>query len=113
MSDTRHTRLPWMEVAQGDGSAMIVHEHETGNQMKPKGFRIVAQAFARKNSLAEDEANAAFIVRACNNFDALLEACKEALPILGREFPFCGSKAYKQVSAAIAAAEREEASDAT
>jgi hypothetical protein len=54
----------WSAVPQTDGSKMICHEFETGKQMNPKGLRLIAHSLARKNSLAEDEANAAFIAAA-------------------------------------------------
>lgn len=64
MSTQTHTPGPWVAVPQSDGSAMIAHEFETGKQMNPKGLRLIAHVLARRNSLAEDEANARLIAAA-------------------------------------------------
>ena len=58
------TQGDWMGVAQGDGSTMIAHQYETGNQVRPLGLRLVCHVLARRDTLAEDQANAAFIVAA-------------------------------------------------
>lgn len=73
-----HTPTPWILVPQGDGSSMLAREFETGKQMNPKGLRLVSHVFARGNSLAEDEANAAYIVLAVNCHEELLEKLKMA-----------------------------------
>lgn len=70
----QHTPLPWIKVPQNDGSAMIAHEYQTGDQLRPKGLRLIAHVMARSKSLAEDEANTAFIVRACSSHDPLVTA---------------------------------------
>ena len=58
------TVAAWSAVPQTDGSSMIAHEYPTGNQMRPKGLRLIAQVMARGNSLEQDTANAAFIAAA-------------------------------------------------
>jgi hypothetical protein len=62
----------WRIVPQNDGSAMIAREYETGNQMEPKGLRIVGLIMARWNSLPMDEANAELIVALRNAIPAIL-----------------------------------------
>lgn len=69
--EMKHTPTPWIAVPQGDGSAMVCREYETGEQLRPKGLRIVAHVMARRDSLREDEANAIFIVEAVNSVSTL------------------------------------------
>ena len=73
MSD--YTQGPWASIPQGNGSTMIVHEFITGDQINPKGFRLIANVFARMSTLKEDEANSRLIAAAPN----LLEALQAAL----------------------------------
>ena len=70
------TPAPWIAIPQTDGSSILAHEYETTNQMKPKGFRIIAHLLARLNSIKEDEANARLILAAPD----LLEVLKDAYP---------------------------------
>ena len=96
--ETKHTPTPWALVPQSDGSAMLAREYETGQQMNPKGLRLIAHVLARGNTLSEDEANAEFIVRAVNAHDGLLELAAEAM--WGRDYPQGGSiyKTYESLS---------------
>ena len=64
--ENKATARPWQTIPQGNGSAMVCHEYETGQQMNPKGLRLIAHVLARRDTLKEDEANAALIVRAVN-----------------------------------------------
>lgn len=77
--ETKHTPTPWVNIPQSNGSAMLAREYETGNQMNPKGLRLIGNILARGNSLSEDEANAEFIVRSCNVHDELVAALYEIL----------------------------------
>lgn len=66
-----YTPGPWTPIPQNNGSVIIAHEYETGQQMKPKGLRLVCHAFAWGNSLKEDEANACLISAAPELLEAL------------------------------------------
>lgn len=63
---------PWTRVPQTQGGDMIAREYETGNQMNPKGLRMIAFMMARGNSLKEDEANATLIAHARTDIPRLL-----------------------------------------
>jgi hypothetical protein len=73
LAETMHTAGPWSRVPQTNGSDLIAHEFETGNQMTPKGLRLIAFTMKRGNSLKEDEANTALILAA----PAMLKALEE------------------------------------
>ncbi len=80
---TAHTPTPWAPIPQTDGSTMVARVTETDNQMQPRSMRLVCHVMARRSSLAEDDANAAFIVRAVNAHDALTESLADL-------FRYCG-----------------------
>lgn len=61
------TQGTWSIIPQSNGSSMLAVEYLTGNQMQPKGLRLIAHVLTRGDSLTTDEANAARIV-ACVNF---------------------------------------------
>ena len=65
-----HTPLPWRNPK---GSVSIL----TGTCPHPKQ-RKIADMSSSVSNVAEQEANAEFIVRAANSFEDLLEACKDA-----------------------------------
>lgn len=69
---TTHTPGPWKLLPQHHAGPMIVHTYETGNQMNPTGFRLIAHALERKDSLATDRANAAVLAAAPELLEALL-----------------------------------------
>ena len=50
---------------------MIAHPYETGNQIRPKGLRLIGHVLARGNSLTQDEANARLIAAAPDLLAAL------------------------------------------
>jgi hypothetical protein len=86
-----HTTLPW--AVGGPYPEITVcwlngeDDPEVGNiGMEP--ICVVSTAAQTANAPIEvreiDEANAEFIVRACNNYEDLLTACKEALGYLDR-----------------------------
>ena len=58
---SKHTPGPWSRVPQSKGGDLIAQEYETGNQMNPKGLRLIAFMMSRGDSLATDEANARLI----------------------------------------------------
>lgn len=73
MPDTKHTPTPW-EWLRDDRctsklKGCVVHA----------GSAIVAEVLAKAmiNSQSKSEANAEFIVRACNSHDALVDALKK------------------------------------
>jgi hypothetical protein len=64
---TKHTELPW-----------TIHRLFSGLSIITSNNGDIARLPFNLNNAAMMEANAAFIVRACNSFDDLLEACKAA-----------------------------------
>lgn len=68
----KHTELPWHYQEDSDTYTHIIRD--------PSGSRIVAQF--RQDTSGLPEANAAFIVKACNNHYTLLEALKDLMPVL-------------------------------
>lgn len=72
---TKHTELPWISVYDDNG---FYHIQPITNVHNPY---IVATG----NEGEMDEANAAFIVRACNSFYPMLDALKQAVLIASDE----------------------------
>ena len=72
-SEAGFTPGPWTILPQNGAGPMIVHEFETGSQMNPTGYRLIASALQRGSSLNEDKANATLIASA----PELLECLKE------------------------------------
>lgn len=68
---SKHTPGPWACLPQNGAGPMIVHEFETGNQMNPTGYRLIAHMLQRKDSLEQDRANAAVIAAAPELLEAL------------------------------------------
>lgn len=66
-----HTPGTWIKVPQTNGDILIAREFLTGNQMQPKGLRIVGFIMTRGNSLVEDEANANLVASAPELLQAL------------------------------------------
>ena len=64
----QHTELPWQCV----GGTTII-----GSDGEP-----IAKVSWPTPNLEEQKANIAFIVRACNSHEGLLEACREALDLM-------------------------------
>lgn len=87
---SKHTTTPWKVI--------LCH---TGYEVIDRDNRSV---FNRSNP-HEQEANAQFIVRACNNFDALLEVCKKALRDAEMDYHIVAVKKLKE---AITKAEEVE-----
>ena len=108
--DAKRTPGPW-EVAGPSGNMGESFVIETSNGEKTIGW--VANTGAENDehgvTTEEDEANAAFIVRACNNHDALLGALENITRLMGRETrtrPQERSIYYHEAEAAIAGAEK-------
>ena len=91
-TQAKHTPLPWCidknaaSVASGDGidimSGMEVVACVFTEAMLDRGYEVarpgetVSCEWAYRKATPEERANAAFIVRACNSHEALVEACK-------------------------------------
>lgn len=102
MSEQKFTPLPWAQR-----SLMV----DTVAEPYPRTLRGVCHCGGQGRSSDESEANAAYIVRACNAFPDLLAACKAALPELscmGRQLEIrddsAPARAIELVKAAIAKA---------
>lgn len=68
----------WEIIPQTNGQGpLIARRFETGLQMNPTGLRLVGFTLERKNSLAEDRANAAFIAHAREDVPDLLNYIAE------------------------------------
>lgn len=81
-TDVNHTHTPWKitgpssgKGTHDDGGDYAIVEAETGNNY------IVAEAFSKVDHGIRypAEANAKFIVRACNCHDALVKACQRLM----------------------------------
>lgn len=97
----KHTPGPWKYYYEGSGDYLILagdDEKEIASVLQPKG----GSGFLGGGPAEENEANAKFIVLACNSHYELLEACKAALPMIKRSV---APMTYSKVSAAIAKAE--------
>lgn len=74
---------PWEALPQNGAGPMLVHRYATGQQMKPTALRLIAHLLERGSSLSEDQANATFIVTACNAHDELVAALRHAVEVHG------------------------------
>lgn len=100
MSDAKHTALPWRMSDISHGPSRIIE--------CPKKH-LLCQTLGEN-----DEANAEFIVRACNSYDNLLEACQELifhLPCMPDDHE--GHRLLRKAQAAIAKATGVQAEGAT
>jgi len=98
-----HTRTPWIQ---------------RGQTIRNENGQIIADCAAREETIkpiggAERDANAAFIVRACNNHEALLAAAKSAVEaideLIAEDDPFDMPPPWlDDLDQAIAAAEQGE-----
>lgn len=91
--ETKHTPGPWYQHRTKDKVYANVRSANVG---------CIADCGSRSDSIAQ--ANAAFIVRACNSHDKLLEACKTALWELQGNLEHGTAKPI--IEAAIAEAEK-------
>ncbi len=86
MSDTKHTELPWtrcvleLEGPEGKQSKTVALQHQIRALSLPLAVSHVAIVAPNE----QGEANAEFIVRACNAHDDLLAACEDAAFVLGK-----------------------------
>lgn len=102
MSEQKHTPTPWT-VGPANQKA---HEDSHAGIHGADGF-IVAEVQADVEELPAG-ANAAFIVKACNSHDALVEALKElrfSLAFDGQICPINQKRYLEDINAALAAAE--------
>jgi hypothetical protein len=72
------TALPWQIDAKEHGELWIANADRT----KPVCM-VTASGFVT----ARDKADAAFIVKACNSYEALVKALEKAQRIIERDFP--------------------------
>lgn len=73
--EAKHSALPWKIIRKNKSGGVVIgnDDHRVAITKTYKILRL------KKSNCA----NAAFIVRACNNFEALLNACKWAEKMLG------------------------------
>lgn len=116
MEKIEHTPIPWAVFEHADHSGLQIgppypeNDILAGNVRDVCGIRGSHYHPEYKRACAVDDldrANAAFIVRACNSFDALLDACKAlqrwswTLPLVYRE-----ADQWKAIDASIHQAEQ-------
>ena len=76
----KHTPTPW-EIKITQEGFEIVGSANKANYKSVIAWIKLGGATWKDTWNKEQEANAEFIVRACNSHEELLEACKEALPL--------------------------------
>ena len=62
--ENKHTPGPWDVIPQGANGPLIARQYETGQQLNPKGLRLVCHVLTRRDSLSQDEANARLLAAA-------------------------------------------------
>lgn len=72
----KHTELPWEEIEPHPGF-VFVHPSNRALNTVERGGQCICELMGK-----DKEANAEFIVRACNSHDELLEALKDVYAIL-------------------------------
>ena len=99
----KHTPLPWKkEIFNGE---LIVQDDDTNEY-----YVYICDCSSEFMSQEEEEANAEFIVRACNSHYELLEACKRTVEMFDKnstamnELPYT----YTRLKQVIAKAEGKE-----
>ncbi len=100
MSETKHTPLPW--AAQQGGNCSRIWGYGT----QPLNYPVAVCERDPIDINGTHEANAEFIVRACNAHDDLLVACKAMVQAAQQRDPALGGVAATLAEAAIAKAER-------
>jgi hypothetical protein len=91
-----------MLMPQHGAGPMVARQFDTGKQMNPVGYRLVAHMLQRRDSLETDEANARLIAAAPTMLEALEELIGEV-----RETGLAVASALTKARAAIAAAKGE------
>lgn len=106
---TQHTKTPWRVGELCNGNIEIIHD----NMQSGAITRALARVTARPTWISEAEANAAFIVSACNEYDELklkaaaCEALRRALEMVASYNSLEGkiaSQSLGAIEAAITAA---------
>lgn len=104
MSDTKHTGLPWtwcvleLEGPEGKQSKTVALQYQIRALSLP-----LAESHVAVVSLSErGEANAEFIVRACNAHDELVVACEMAEVLIARDIIRDDANCLARIRAAIA-----------
>ncbi|MDD5534062.1 MAG: hypothetical protein PHC52_14820 [Syntrophales bacterium] len=102
MSETTHTPTPWRDYVQGDGTGVIISTVEKDNYGRDREI-IVRVPLSGQPS----RENAAFIVRAVNAHDALVDALGTLVASLSWEEKRSGTTyhGYEMAKAALAKAE--------
>ncbi len=81
MSDAKHTPTPWVFIPMNEYVYDAAFKYRIEGEDGFSPCCIYADGTKNKGTT---EANAAFIVRACNSHDALVDALKKATDILER-----------------------------
>jgi hypothetical protein len=97
-----HTPTPWYQIKPEQSNGFVYVYKESPD------IGEVCTCYC-----GDQEANAAFIVQACNSHDALVEACKAALELVKRDVTDEGrtltgewmAEVYAKLRAALSAAE--------
>lgn len=96
---SEHSPTPWSYAAALSGS-----ENHKGFHIWAAGWGAIVQVYAVDEDGLTGKANADFIVRACNNFEALLEALKDIERNVGI-YSISGLRAVAHAALAQAAGE--------
>lgn len=96
---SNHTKTPWR--TGGEQNPTIIYDGD--------GWAVASTAVVhvRKNAKYEADANAAFIVRACNAHDELVAALDWALSQIGDDLDLDHQRAFDGAIAALAKARGE------
>ena len=100
MAESQHTPLPWAICVKPPNDCWYAGRtiyDVTGDR------RVADTSILDLNH----EANAEFIVRACNNYGLLLEALDRVMDIMGDEIEYKAPYSYKLAKAAIKKAQGE------
>jgi post-segregation antitoxin (ccd killing protein) len=76
MAETKHTPTPWITTKGNGGYLTVIRPSAPQKHDDAVAFTVIR---AQHPTTTQAEENAAFIVRACNSHDALVEALKNAL----------------------------------
>lgn len=112
MSDTKHTPTPWVVRITKNGGDWT-YEIRTRKPHNPAG--TIGKHIATVNKFLDANANAEFIVRACNAYADLLAACERADIYfdanMGTETSVAFQRLRHEVTRAIAKAKEVDVDD--